>query len=128
VKAVARRFSKIAIVCGLACSIGLNWAFLQAIAWANMVTVYSRDVSLAVAISKTFDGKHPCMLCKSIAEGKRTEKKSKETNEVKKLEFPCAINFSLSGSIARYSPILFEPSLGSILPHGPPAPPPRIAG
>ncbi len=46
-----------------------------------------RTESFDVALKKTFDGEHPCALCKNIQTGKRSEKKSEFPNEIKKLEF-----------------------------------------
>jgi hypothetical protein len=53
---------------------GGDWAVLQATAWVAMLVKYSEAEGVEVGISKTFDGKHPCSLCLSIAK-KQTEKK-----------------------------------------------------
>jgi hypothetical protein len=55
--------------------IGGHWAVLQATAWVGMLVKYSESDGVEVGISKTFDGKHPCDLCLSIAKKKQTEKK-----------------------------------------------------
>jgi hypothetical protein len=55
--------------------IGGHWAVLQATAWIGMVVKYSQSEGMEAGISKTFDGKHPCDLCLSIAKNKQTEKK-----------------------------------------------------
>ena len=39
---------------------------LQVVAWCGMLVSYSRDNSAVEAIEKTFDGEHPCPMCKSI--------------------------------------------------------------
>ena len=75
------------LVLTLTLSLGAHWALLQSVAWLGMVVTYSRDASITEALSKTFDGQHPCSLCKAIAKGKRTEKKSDVQFVVKKLEF-----------------------------------------
>ena len=54
---------------------GAHWAILQATAWTGMVVNYSKAEGVGAGISKTFDGKHPCGLCLSIAKHKQTEKK-----------------------------------------------------
>ena len=54
---------------------GAHWAILQATAWAGMLVNYSKSEGVELGISKTFDGKHPCSLCLSIAKNKQTEKK-----------------------------------------------------
>jgi len=56
-----------------------------------------RDASLVEAVGKTFDGKHPCNLCKQISAGKKSEQKSEFQFGLKKLEFthrPVAFDFS----------------------------------
>lgn len=57
----------------LVLSLGLHWALLQTVAWTGMLVSYSRDASLVDAVSKTFDGKHPCRLCKAIRKGQAEE-------------------------------------------------------
>jgi hypothetical protein len=54
---------------------GGHYAVLQATAWVGMVVNYSKVEGVGAGISKTFDGKHPCDLCLSIAKNKQTEKK-----------------------------------------------------
>ncbi|MCX6971611.1 MAG: hypothetical protein NTV93_15845 [Verrucomicrobia bacterium] len=52
---------------------GGHWAVLQAVAWTGMAIEYSRDSSLAAALTKTFSGKAPCKMCKTIEAGKEKE-------------------------------------------------------
>jgi len=123
---VLRWLPKFALVCALSCSIGLHWAFFQALAWTNMVAAYSRQATLAEALAKTFDGNHPCALCKRIAEGKRTEKKSDERFEAKKLDFAY-----LLPAFVFVAPELPESPQGALLAsrlliYAPPVPPPRL--
>lgn len=59
----------------LVLSLGLHWAVLQTVAWAGMLVAYSKDATASEAISKTFDGQHPCPLCKAIEQGRQQEKK-----------------------------------------------------
>ena len=56
--------------------IGGPWTVLQTIAWAKMVVDYSRDNPVSEAISKTFDGNHPCGMCKKISKVRSEEQKS----------------------------------------------------
>src|SRR3974390_2687524 len=71
----------------LAGSIGLHWAFFQSVAWVGMVITYSQESTLTDALGKTFDGKHPCSLCKQIAKEQKAQKKSDRQFEGKRLEF-----------------------------------------
>lgn len=41
---------------------------LQGVAWAGMLRQYAQaSGSIAVAVEQTFDGEHPCELCRHIA-------------------------------------------------------------
>src|SRR6266478_3599670 len=70
-----RRVSKILLVITLSCSLGLHWAILQSVAWVGMAVTFSQSATLMESLEKTFDGKHPCSLCKIVVEGKKSEKK-----------------------------------------------------
>lgn len=66
-------------------SAGGHWATLQGVAWATMVHDFSRTGSLGEAVGKTFDGQHPCPLCKKIASAQSEERQegSKAPSAVK---------------------------------------------
>jgi hypothetical protein len=53
----------------------MHWTLLQTVAWTGMVIRYSQHASLQQAISITFDGEHPCALCKAIQTGRAEEQK-----------------------------------------------------
>src|SRR6266436_3092918 len=84
---VFSRLPKLLMAAALAGSIGLHWAFFQSVAWVGMVITYSQESTLTDALGKTFDGKHPCALCKQIAKEKKAQKKSDRQLEGKRLEF-----------------------------------------
>ena len=63
-------------------TLGLHWAFLQTIAWTGMIVRHALAAPLSQAVSKTFDGKHPCALCKFIKSG-RAEEEKQERKQVK---------------------------------------------
>ncbi|MDP1591959.1 MAG: hypothetical protein Q8M07_29635 [Prosthecobacter sp.] len=53
------------MVLGLMVSIGLHTVVIQSAAWAGMLVSYSLEKgSVAQGVSETFDGAHPCPLCK----------------------------------------------------------------
>jgi hypothetical protein len=52
---------------------GGHWMALQSLAWTRMLLSYSRGGHIVTAVTKTFDGKHPCSLCKEVARSKSTE-------------------------------------------------------
>jgi hypothetical protein len=64
---------------------GGHWVILQATAWVGMLVKYSEAEGVEVGISKTFDGKHPCDLCLSIAKKKQTEKKQSTQLDASKI-------------------------------------------
>jgi hypothetical protein len=120
------KFSKWMLVATLSLSIGLHWTVLQSVAWCGMVITYSQGASLKEGLAKTFDGKHPCALCKQIAQGRQGEKKSDAQMDLKKLEFlhdeaalavlsPSTFVF-LDACANRTAPLLMQ---------SPPVPPPR---
>ena len=66
---------------------GTHWVVLQSVAWTSMLARSLQTTSFETAITVTFDGKHPCSLCKAIAAAKKTEKKSEFIVTLKKLDF-----------------------------------------
>ena len=66
--------------------LGGHWAALQSIAWARMVADYAQGESLVAAIEKTFDGDHPCDLCKQVASGRAQEQKLPVAKSIVKLD------------------------------------------
>jgi hypothetical protein len=68
--------------------LGVHWAALQTVAWTVMLADNLQSSSFQVAVTKTFDGQHPCCLCKAIAAGKKSEKKTDFSFPSQKLEFP----------------------------------------
>lgn len=85
--AVFKRLGHVLLIVALLAAVGGHWALLQTVAWTNMLADNLRATSLAEAMQRTFDGKHPCALCKEIAAGKKSEKKTEFLIELKKLEF-----------------------------------------
>lgn len=58
------------LVAALMISIGLHWALLQSVAWVGMAVTYSVEKgSVVEGLSETFDGEHPCPLCKAVKKG-----------------------------------------------------------
>jgi hypothetical protein len=122
---VLSRFAHVLLIVALIGTTGMHWAVLQSVAWAKMLSDNARTDTLQVAIEKTFDGKHPCALCKQITKGKQSEKKSEFQTGLKKLEFlhdPLAFvlyspqNFQLQSDL-QTSAVTWA--------QAPPVPPPR---
>jgi hypothetical protein len=106
---------------------GGHWAILQATAWVNMLVQYSETEGVEAGISKTFDGKHPCDLCLSIAKNKQTEKKQGTQLEAAKIYLHApAQRWTLRPPCDSW---LLTTTTGSLIGHdsSPPVPPPRVA-
>jgi hypothetical protein len=51
-----------------------------------MIANYARGETLVTAIEKTFDGDHPCELCKVVKKGQSEEQKQQIAKMIVKLE------------------------------------------
>ena len=92
------------MVAALVLTTGAHWAALQTVAWTTMFAAnLTSQQTLTEAVSETFDGKHPCPLCKAIATAKKSEKKSESISSTLKMEFPL-----VSEKIILFPPTLFE--------------------
>jgi hypothetical protein len=80
------RLPQILVVAALVVSIGLHWAVLQSAAWVGMAVAYSVEKGVIEGLSDTFDGAHPCPLCKAVDEGKQDKEKTGAKSPIKKLE------------------------------------------
>lgn len=83
--------------------------------------------SFSLAVQRTFDGNHPCALCKAIDEGKKSERKSDTLVPLKKFEginAGVAIVFFPSAS---FPTITTQAAFLDTHLHAPPTPPPRSA-
>lgn len=70
------------VVIALVLSTGGHWALLQVCAWTGMVVSYSQSATISEAISMTFDGEHPCKLCKVVKQGRKAEQEKPATLKV----------------------------------------------
>jgi hypothetical protein len=118
----------------LACfSVGLHWSAVQVVGWVGMAFEFSRTRAVADALEMTFDGKHPCDLCKLVQnQGPLSEddpqSPPKSKSELKLLV--AAIWENPLGSLMVTSLIVAfpaEPALASLARERPPVPPPRNA-
>lgn len=84
------RLGKWAVVAMLVLATGGHWALLQSIAWVRMTVELSQTEPLGSALQKTFDGQHPCELCKFVREG--VEKPHHKQKFESKLDFFCEVS------------------------------------
>jgi hypothetical protein len=119
------RIAKWLVVAALALTMGLHWAVLQSAAWVGMAVSFAQRDSLGVALDKTFDGQHPCQLCKFVEAGKKSESKEAFSKTSLKLDGLCAPSaWRLAAPQISADPLLAPVFLR---PHSsvPPVPPPR---
>jgi len=119
------RPEKCLVIAALVLATGAHWAALQTVAWTTMLASNLHGESFSEAVTKTFDGEHPCCLCKAIAAGKKSEKKSDASTPVSKMEFP-----PLKQEVVLFAPPAIESLrpediFAAALAQKPPTPPPR---
>ena len=126
------------LACALvACAVmgGGHWAALQTVAWVRMSVDYTTATgSLKQGLTRTFDGEHPCEMCRQIKQGiekDRQEERQKpgKEREAGKIKFAAVlptvprVYFSpVTTEITRFSSLLIGRPCDA-----PPTPPPRVA-
>lgn len=130
---VARFFRTFLIF--LACfqlGVGVD-ALMQVVAWSRMMVDYSNEEGLAKGVSMTFDGQHPCCLCKVVARSREEEEK-RQPQDVTRVEMAFRSFVPPGNRIAmepRWTDVctvkfIFLPD-GISIPGGPPPlPPPQM--
>jgi hypothetical protein len=118
---------KLCVVLTLTLSLGAHWMFLQSVAWFGMVVTYSQSAPLHKALEMTFDGQHPCKLCKLVKAGQTAEKKQESKKPVTKLDFALVLE-----QAAFIIPQPDQPASACVAfllarTESPPTPPPRPA-
>lgn len=119
------RCGKLLVVLMLVLTTGAHWAALQTVAWATMLAGNLCTESVSKAVSNTFDGAHPCPLCKAIAAAKKSQKKSEAVSSAPKLEFPLVAERMILFPPARFEILPLQNSFADSLALKPPVPPPR---
>ncbi len=104
---------------------GAHWGALQSVAWTRMLAENLRTASFADAVMRTFDGQHPCSLCKVIASAKKSEKCMEFPQPVIKLEFPLTTRSLLLVAPTRFQLVPIGNEFVESLSRQPPTPPPR---
>ncbi len=105
---------------------GSHWAILQSVAWSRMIVAYSRTATLRTALEQTFDGQHPCNLCKAIQKEQQTERQQElQQPSVRHDTFFCEACFVM-GADAFWSRLTLDASFTfPSRTDPPPVPPPR---
>lgn len=119
------RIGKIFLVLSLVAMLGAHWALLQTVAWTAMFADNLCTHSVTEAVTETFDGQHPCPLCKAVAAGKKSENKSEAVSPTLKLEFPPMKESFVVIAPSRFELLPMENSFAKSLAQKPPLQPPR---
>jgi hypothetical protein len=122
-------FANSLALCAALMLIGGHWAALQLVAWTGMLWTYSSTGSLVTAVEKTFDGQHPCDLCKTISKGRSEEERApaQALVQVAKIDAVLAVEFVISEP--GFATVFWLPVEGSgvLRLESPPVPPPRLS-
>jgi hypothetical protein len=111
---------------------GGHWAALQTFAWGRMLVAFCQHDSIANALLKTFDGRHPCALCVTVRTGLHQDQQQQKDQapyaSTERLPEPlwelrCAIAPEPQLFTTQEHPIV--PQLASDFIDSPPSPPPR---
>lgn len=121
------RLGNVLLIVSLLAATGGHWAVLQSVAWTTMFAANLSSGTFTEAVETTFDGQHPCSLCKKIAAGQKSEKKTGFTAPLKKFEY---VNESPRFAFAAPLRFILSPEFQAVLRErnlSPPVPPPRAA-
>ena len=125
---VRAQFGKLMLVLALSLSLGAHWPILQSVAWTSMIVRFAWSGTFSEALVKTFDGQHPCALCRMVSDGKKSEQeKQQPLLKIQKfdpfLETP--VRFFFSVFAPEYPDAANESGIQRT--ERPPFPPPRIS-
>ena len=120
------RFTRIIAATLLALFLGVHWFALQSVGWASMLVSRTQTTGWQEAVRTTFDGEHPCEVCKLVSAGRKAEKQPVVEFKVTKIEAgvpsdQVEIPEPPASSGVPVALVLVPPMLGSV----PALPPPR---
>jgi hypothetical protein len=115
------------LIVALLAATGGHWALLQTVAWTNMLADNLQTASLSEALTRTFDGKHPCAMCKGISAAKKSEKKAEFPTLGTKLEFVSERPAFVFSAPADFHLLTALPAALTSWTEAPPTPPPLAA-
>ena len=122
---VLRKLGHVLLIVILLSAGGTHWLVLQSVAWTTMLATNLRTSSLAEALERTFDGRHPCRMCRQIAHERQHEKKTELRCELRQLEVTYAAPAFVFDAPAPPRQIFPAPDSLNCLTHAPPVPPPK---
>ena len=104
---------------------GAHWAILQSFAWTTMLAQNLRYESFTAAVTRTFDGQHPCRMCKAVAAGKNAAKKTEFTGAASRFEFLTVARCVIARVPERSAVVPVANESAASRAKQPPTPPPR---
>jgi hypothetical protein len=122
---VFARCGKWLVIAMLVLTTGAHWAVLQTVAWTTMLAANLTASSFSQAVSDTFDGEHPCPLCKKLAAAKKAGKKSEDAAPGLKMEYPPAAESIVLFAPASFQLLPLRNAFADSVSFKPPLPPPR---
>ena len=66
------KWTRLILALMLSLVIGLHWTLLQSFGWVQMFVSFAQTEPVKEALVKTFDGNHPCKVCKLVQQGRET--------------------------------------------------------
>jgi|ERR1700677_1245610 len=76
---------KLLLIAAMVTAFGGHWMVLQSVAWTTMIIANAQNEDLGHALHNTFDGQHPCDLCKCIKKARDAEKKPDTQADISKI-------------------------------------------
>jgi hypothetical protein len=124
---MVRKLSRCLVVAALVMATGGHWILLQSVAWVGMAIHFTQEDGFSVALQKTFDGKHPCRLCKVVEEGRKASPQHEMLKLETKIDFFFGSKPTFNLPSLDYPAICFSPATMLPRTEAPPLPPPRFA-
>lgn len=129
----ARWVTSATCLVALLATLGSQWFALQIVAWGCMIVDFAGEQPLATAIAQTFDGQHPCRMCRAIQAGRQREQSEGGTapwaqpNQAPELFCHTDRPVVPGPATPAREAVPFVPHLPPDFTEAPPTPPPRAA-
>lgn len=116
--------------------LGGDGGVLQAVAWAGMLVSRTAESGVTAAVETTFDGEHPCSLCKAIRQSEKPADPQTPLPEnlLAKLKLKDAVRSTdlilpapvMESPLSGGQPAGSAPEFASTRRDAPPVPPPQV--
>lgn len=121
-----KRFVFILLTTALVFALKLHLPALQVVAWTGMVVKYAQSVPLGEALEMTFDGDHPCPLCRVIRKAQTADHQEVTASSIpERIQLFVEAIPSWLHAISAWPGVAVQPRVGSPVTVRPPVPPPR---